>query len=94
MVGSWATIYDRSMNNTLRLQLAAAAALLAVAPVAASAEQTAYTASPVAIRAVTNEHTFFTIPYGPQRLYLDGVSVSFVNNENVAANSRSIVTAP
>jgi len=73
------------MNNSLRLQLAAAAALLAVAPVAASAEQTAYTASPVAIRAVSNEHNFFTIPYGPQRLYLDGVSVSFVNNENVAA---------
>jgi hypothetical protein len=73
------------MNNTLRIQLAAAAALLAVAPVAASAEQTAYTASPVAIRTVTNEHTFFAIPSGPQRLYIDGVSVSFVNNENVAA---------
>jgi len=85
VVASWTTIYDPSMNNTLRIQLAAAAALLAVAPVAANAEQTAYTASPVAIRTVTNEHNFFAIPYGPQRLYLDGVSVSFVNNENVAA---------
>ena len=73
------------MNTTLRIQLAAAAAILAVTPVAASAEQTAYTESPVAIRSVSNDSNFFEIPYGAQRLYTNGVGVNFVNNEKVAA---------
>jgi hypothetical protein len=73
------------MNNTLRIQLAAVAGLLATAPLAASAEQTAYTASPVAIRSVANDQNVFDIPFASQRLYANAVSVSFVNAANVPA---------
>ena len=69
-----------------RIQLAAAAALLAVAPAAASAETVAYTAEPVAIASVHNEASYFSGPYASQSFYINGLRVSFVNRANVAAN--------
>lgn len=73
------------MNTNVRISLAAAAALLAIAPVAASAQQTAYAEAPIAIRAVTNQQNFFTVPYGAQRFYTDGLAVRFENAESVVA---------
>jgi hypothetical protein len=74
------------MTNTNRIQLAAAAALLAAAPVAASAQQTAYTTQPVAIQSVSADDNIVTLPYAGQR-YFNGLSVSFVNTTNVAAKN-------
>ncbi len=71
--------------NTNRISIAAAAALLAASPLAASAAQTAYAVAPVTIASVTNESNFVSLPYGAQRLYLAGLGVAFVNRTNVAA---------
>jgi hypothetical protein len=74
------------MTTTTRIQLAAAAALLAAAPAAASAETIAYAAEPVAIQSVQSEANYFSGPYASQSFYITGLSVSFVNRTNVAAN--------
>jgi hypothetical protein len=71
--------------NTTRIQIAAAAALLAAAPVAASAAQTAYAVAPVTIQSVDDKQNYFTLPYSPQLRYLDGLSVTLVNHGDVAA---------
>ncbi|MBD5635665.1 MAG: hypothetical protein IAI49_14425 [Candidatus Eremiobacteraeota bacterium] len=71
--------------NATHLQLAAAVALLSGAPLAASADQLAFTAHPVALQSVNNDESFLSVPYGP-RLYMDGLSVRFTNGSNVTAN--------
>jgi hypothetical protein len=73
--------------NTTRIQIAAAAALLAAAPLAASAAQTAYAVAPVTIASVDDQENFFTVPYGPQRLYINGLGVTFVNHGDVTAKN-------
>ena len=73
------------MNASNRIQLAAAAALIAAAPVAAPAAQIAYVENPVAIQAVNDTQNEISIPYGAQQLYFNDLSVTFVNHTNVAA---------
>ena len=73
------------MTASIRLQLAAAVALLAAAPVAASAGQLAYSVGPVAIASVQNDQNLLDLPYGQQALYLNDLNVSFVNGANVPA---------
>ena len=75
------------MNASTRIQLAAAAALALAAPTAASAAQTAYVASPVAIAGVTDDTNRLNLPYGQRDLYFNALSVSFVNRSNVAATN-------
>ena len=74
------------MNTTTRIHIAAAAALLGIAPLAATAAETDDQAAPVSIAATNATQNFFSIPYGPQRLYLNDVAITFVNHANVAAN--------
>jgi hypothetical protein len=70
------------------LQLAAAAAFLAAAPVAASADQIAFTnGAPVALATVSDTQDRISLPFGSQNLYLNETSVGFVNGTNVAATN-------
>jgi hypothetical protein len=75
------------MTNSTRLQISAVAALLAAAPLAASADQVAFSVAPVAIQSVANHQDYFTLPYGPQRLYTSDLSVGFINTTNVVAKN-------
>jgi hypothetical protein len=75
------------MTASTRFQLVAVAALLAAAPVAASADLLAYGVAPVAIQSVENHDTFVSLPYGPQTLYTNALTVGFTNTTNVAANN-------
>ncbi len=75
------------MTASTRFQLVAVAALLAAAPVAASADQIAYSVAPVAIQSVENHDDFVSLPFGPRTLYTDALTIGFTNTTNVAANN-------